>query len=147
MTKRAWHALVMAFAAGVVVEVGVRVLAQVHFRVSSVPHSFDQTFSSWFAPLPILVAAVASARAAQAYGFRSVAFVLPFSLSPHAFWIYSGERGRLDALAQHKWTASALAPAFAWVLSLLCVTAAAGLALFISSRSRPREAGRGPPPE
>lgn len=130
-----WNIFVLALVGGFVIDVAVRVLVAARFgswTLHEVIH--EGTLASAIIPLPIVIAAAASFRAAQAYGPRSLRLVFPLSIAPHAYWTFRGEWGRLQALADQKWTAAALAPAFAWVYSVILVTAFASVGLFLSAR-------------
>jgi hypothetical protein len=126
--------LLLSLTVGSIVDVVARVVAHlaVDVRTPSIRNVLDDTFASVWAPLPIALAAAFAACAAYMRGPRSVLLVLPLALSPHAYWTYKAERGMLLALAERKWTAAALGPAFAWVFSVALVTVAGAVALFIA---------------
>ena len=135
MPKPLWTAGATGLLAGTIVDATARAMAEAHFGEWSLRRALvEGTFSSVIAPLPILVVAVACARAAHAYGLRSLFVVFPLVVAPDAYWSCLGEGAGLEALANHKWTAAALGPAFAWMFSLVLVGVVTGVVFWVSSR-------------
>jgi hypothetical protein len=135
MPKPLWIAGATGLIAGIVVDATARAMAEAHFGGWSLRRALvEGTFSSVIAPLPILAVAVACARAAHAYGLRSLLVVFPLAVAPDAYWSYLGEGAGLEALANHKWTAAALGPAFAWMFSLVLVGVVTGIVFWVSDR-------------
>jgi hypothetical protein len=133
--SRVWPAiLVLSLLAGVMVDVVARILAHLALTDGSpsIRNALRDTFAFAWAPLPIALAAAFSAWAAHIRSPRSVILVLPLALSPHAYWTYKAEHGEILALAERKWTAAALGPAFAWIFSVVLVTLAGTLGLFLA---------------
>lgn len=133
--RNLWPAiLLLSLLAGVTVELVARIVAQLAVAEGSlsIPNSLGNTFASVWTPLPIAIAAGSAARAAHMYGARSVALVLPLGLAPHAYWTYKAQCGAILALADGRWTAAALGSGFAWIFSVVLVTLAGGVGLFIA---------------
>lgn len=133
--KDSWPAiLLLSLLVGTIVDLVARVAAYlaVADRPPSLRSMIDDAFGWVLAPLPIALAAACAAWAAYMRGPRSVLLVLPLALSPHAFWTYQAQRGSILALAEGKWTAAALGPAFAWAFSVVLVTVAGAVGLLIA---------------
>jgi hypothetical protein len=135
MPKPLWIAAATGLVAGIVVDATARAMAEANFGEWSLRRALvEGTFSSAIAPLPLLVVAVACARAAHVYGLRSLLAVFPLAVAPDAYWSYLGEGAGLQALANHKWTAATLGPAFAWMFSLVLVGVVTAVVFWVSDR-------------
>ena len=82
--------LFLAMGVGVVVDIAVRIesRASVSKEALSIMDALSRTIGTGLAPLPIVIAAIVSARTARVHGAWSALVVAPLSLASHAYCTY-----------------------------------------------------------
>jgi hypothetical protein len=120
---------------GFVVELVARLAAPLRFGSASFASAFAATFTPWgLAPIALL--GVYCMRATLQSGWHAVRMVLATTLIPLGWLTYESEYRAHTALAQHRWTAAALAGGLVSMATIVAVIVVGELALLVARRSR-----------